>query len=773
MPVASYYRISIWCSAFIALAVSILPADEPFPLSEVAPAAAHERWGDAWSDPRNPVAKRFDGERLDLWSLRPIAEITPPESSFGQWERNPIDRFIAARLAAAQLAPAPIADRQTLARRLAFDLTGMPPEPEVVERFRIDARPDAYEQLVDSFLNSPRFGEHLARLWLDVVRYSDSNGFDWDEFRPHAWRYRDYVIRSFNADKPFDRFLTEQLAGDELFTATPQTAEDQDALIATGFLRLGPHDNAAPLFNEQDRSRAELLADVVETTGSAFLGLTLACCRCHDHKNDPLLQADHYRLRAFFESIKFADQLSIDLAAEQEEIRIANEALDEQQKEVERQRDELLAPTRTMLGDRKKGELTDDERKLLDLPEGERTDEQKTQIAELQKRIAPSDQEIEETLDEPIKGQLAEKDESIRDLKNRRRKLTTGLLMTNSDEVVPDTHILAQGDHRAPRDVVPAGFLSILDPNPAELPTDAVPPGRGRRLAFANWLTSAENPLTARVYVNRLWQQLFGRGLVATPNDFGLAGATPSHPELLDWLASEFMRNSWSTKHVVRLIVTSAAYRQGAPPPTPADSPAVEQDSQLRRNLICGRSARRLSAEQLRDSLLFVAGMLTSKSDGPPIWPDLPEDVLKANPAFLDDNDLKIKGWYPSPLEEQSARSIFLVQKRTVRIPFLETFDLPENIVSCPQRAASTVPPQALSLLNSPMSVRAFQSFAERIVREAGGETADQIQAMYRLALQRRPAKDELSACTNFLRDHSLAELCRVVLNLNEFQYYD
>jgi Protein of unknown function (DUF1553)/Protein of unknown function (DUF1549) len=732
-----------------------------------------EKLGDAWHDARNPVVRRFGNERLDLWSLRPLSPGAVPSATWPNWERNPIDRFVASRLAAHKLSPAPAADRRTLARRVAFDLTGMPPTPEELQRFVDDRRADAYERWVDALLASPRYGEHQARLWLDVVRYSDSNGFDWDEFRPQAWRFRDYVIRSFNADKPYDRFLTEQLAGDELVTGPPQSRAEQEALIATGFLRLGPHDNAAPLFNEQDRSRAELMADVVETTGSAFLGLSLSCCRCHDHKYDPLLQADHYRLRAFFEPIAFADQLPLDLAPEQDRIREENAALEQKWTQIEQQRDALLAPTRQKLVDQKRQELPAEQQSLLERPEAELNEEQQAQRAELQKQITPSDQEIRDALAEETRDRLAELDKDIQELKRQQKKFTTGLLMTNSDEAVPVTHLLYQGDHRAPRDAVPPGFLSALDPNPAELPEPATPPGRGRRLALARWITSADNPLTARVFVNRLWQAHFGRGIVSTPNDFGLAGGRPTHPELLDWLAAEFMRGNWSVKNMHRLIVTSATYRQGGLPRMKGDAAAISRETGLRRELFGYQPARRLTAEQLRDSLLVASGLLTAKSDGPPIWPDLPEEILKANPAFLDDNELKVKGWYPSAAEEQTARTIFLVQKRTVRLPFLETFDLPENFFSCPQRSSSTVPPQALSLLNSPLAAQAAQAFAERVTREAAANPRQQVETAFRIALQRAPKADELAPCLQFLEQRTLAEFCRVVLNLNEFQYVD
>ncbi len=509
------------------------------------------------------------------------------------------------------------------------------------------------------------------------------------------------MVRSFNANKPFDQFIREQLAGDELFDGPPSTPAEQDSLIATGYLRLGPHDNAAALFDEQDRSRAELLADVTETTAGAFLGLTLSCCRCHDHKYDPLSQADHYRFRAFSAATQFADNLPLDLAAEQTAINEHNERLEEQAK-----------PLREKLGA---------------LPETEKAGREQLQ-------------------------------QQIQVIEHERRSFMHGLLMKDNAADVAATRLLFQGDHKSPRDAVEAGFPSAFDPQPATIAKSKNGSTTGRRLTLAAWIASPENPLTARVFANRVWHGLMGRPLVATPNDFGLAGARPEDAALLDWLASEFVQQGWSVKQLVRLIVTSAAYRQA--PTFAAEHFAL-------------RSPRRLSAEQLRDSLLQVSGLVTAKADGPPIWPDLPPEVLGSNPAFLDDNAEKTKGWYPSPKPDQYCRSLFLVQKRNTRAPLLETFDLPDNSTPCARREVSTVAPQALMLLNSALAVEAACAFAERIELDVGEEPARQVQCAFELALQRLPVESESVACEQLLTKLSLAELCRVLLNLNEFVYLD
>jgi len=747
-----------------------------------AGSSAGERLGDAWSDPRNPITRIFGGQRLDLWSFRPLRIVPPPSSPSSTKmlsESHPIDRFIAPTLAEHGLEASASADRRTLIRRLTFDLTGLPPSPAEMDAYLGDTASGAYERLVDRLLASPRYGEHQARLWLDVIRYSDSNGFDWDEFRKQAWRFRDYVIRAFNTDKPFDRFICEQLAGDELLSGPPLDAAEQDALIATSYLRLGPHDNAAPLFNEAERSRAELMADLVETTGSAFLGLTLSCCRCHDHKYDPLSQADHFRIRAFFEPVRFADDLPLDLSVEQAGINRHNETIDLRLQPLEARRENLLAAVKTRLRNERLAKLSAAARALLELPQEPQADDVKARVKALTEQTEPSEKEVKAALTEREQQARQELEQAIAELKKQRQGFQHGLLMTDAKEAPPVTRILFQGNHQQPRDPVEPGFLSALDPNPALIQAGANPQTTGRRFTLAEWITSPTNPLTARVWVNRVWQQHFGRGLVATPNDFGLAGERPVHPELLDWLAGEFLARGWSLKRLHRLIVTSATYCQRSVndrADRPGSSTSGFRSGALAdpsNSLFWRQNPRRLSAEQLRDALLATAGLLQLAPGGPPVWPDLPADILQANPAFLDDNETKTKGWYPSPKLDQNVRSIFLVQKRTVRVPFMETFDLPENSVSCARRTISVVAPQALTLLNSPLALEAAAAFATRVQREAGRELPAQVSRAFRIALQRPPTPEERELCRHLAEQRSLTELCRALLNLNEFAYVD
>lgn len=684
--------------------------------------------GDAFTDKRNPIRKMFRGERLDLWSLK------KPQVSQPAADTEPIDVFIRHHLLRAGMQASPEADRRTLIRRLTFDLTGLPPTIEEADAFVADQSPDAYDNLVTRLLDSPRYGERQARLWLDVVRYADTNGYERDEFRPLAWQYRDYVIRSFNQDKPFDQFIHEQLAGDELVDGVPKNSAEADMLIATGFLRLGQWDSTASIFQEEPRLRAEMMADLTNTTASAFLGLTMSCCQCHDHKYDPLSQADHFRLRAFFAGVTSRDDLPISVADEQAEIDQQNAELDQQ-----------AAPLKAI-------------QKKLDKANKERYEELKQQIA-------------------AIEG------------KKRLPRRTMGA--TDSGSTAPATHVFYQGDFSSPREEVAPGFVSVFTPEPA-----MIEPPRGtttgRRLALAKWIASVDNPWTARVIVNRIWQQHFGEGLVATPNDFGYSGARPSHPELLDSLAVEFMHGGWSIKELHRLIVTSAAYRQSSRE-TPAGR-AIDPENRL----LWRQNVRRLDAETIRDSLLAVSGLLKPYDSGRSLWPPVPDELLKAQPAILEaekgGDGGRMQGWYADPIEQTDVRSVFLVRKRCLPIPFLQAFDLPDTSVSCARRDTTVVAPQALMLLNSPEAVRYAHGLAARVsgttdalAFDDTAKTQQLVEALFRVALNRTPTSEEMPLSITFLNRHAqqhrdagdrarllaLTDLCRAILTLNEFAYID
>jgi hypothetical protein len=750
--------------------------------------------GNAWTDPENPVTRRFRGKRLDLWSLQKPARPPLPAVRRTDWPRNPIDRFLLARQEALGLAPSPEADRRTLIRRLSFDLWGLPPTPDAVEHFVKDLAPGAYERLVDRLLASKHYGARWGRHWLDVVRYADTNGFERDEFRPNAWRYRDYVLRAFNEDKPYDEFVREQLAGDELAPADLGERGIQQ-VIATGFLRLGPYDSTAPLFGEDPKGRDQLLADLVNTTGSAFLGLTLACCQCHDHKYDPLLQADHFRLRAFFAAVKFRDDLPIDPPAVRMQIRAGNAGLDARSAALNRQIEPLLRAATGRVRARRQAGFPEEVRQALARPEKELDDATRNQLKPYRNKlkISPRDARAAFTAEEkaryePLARELAA-------LKGRKRPFGTAMAMVDAGPTAPPTRVFDQGNYHRPLHEVPPGFPSVFDPNPAALPAPPSPRTTGRRLGLAHWIASPDNPLTARVLVNRLWQHHFGQGLVATPNDFGRSGQRPTHPDLLDWLAVEFMDGGWSVKKIHRLIVLSAAYRQASAVDAARKKLDPENRTLWRQNL------RRLAAEELHDALLAVSGRLRPTDSGPPAWPHLPLEVMLGQPKIFEDEGGRLEGWYAEPPDRTDVRGVFTVQKRSLPLPLLQAFDLPDSTTSCGGRTVTTVAPQALELFNSPFAVRLARAFAARVAREAGPQPARQVDRAFRLALARGPDPEEKALALRALERHrelhrktpgggggdtsgspapdlapaqaALADLCRALLNVNEFLYVD
>ena len=728
-----------------------IEAGAPWPETEAAPRvdASTSPVGDAFTDADNPIRKLFHGERLDLWSLkapaiRETAESTQDNPSAATVESlapETIDWYIRQQLAKCELTPSNAADRRTLLRRLSFDLIGLPPTPAEMQNFIQDSSPRAYENVVDRLLASPRYGERWARHWLDVVRYADTDGFERDEFRPLIWQYRDYVVRSFNQDKPYDQFVREQLAGDELLPDRPRTLEEADKLIATGFLRLGQWDSTAAIFQEEARHHDQQLADLTNTTGAAFLGLTFSCCQCHDHKVDPLSQADHFRLRAFFAGVQPRNDLVIALADEQDAIARHNADLEQQ-----------MAPLKEELG-----------RLDKDKPENQ------TRSQELTTRIEGLEQQ----------------------------KKTPRVAMGASDSGAdaPATHVFYQGDFSQPREEVQPGFVSVLFPGPATI--EAPRAGTtGRRLALANWIASSENPWTSRVMVNRVWQHHFGVGLVSTPNDFGFSGGSPTHPELLDWLALAFVKDGWSLKKLHRAIVCSDTYRQQSSTlDSGSENDLVRSNVKIdpENRFLWRQNVVRLDAETLRDSLLAVSGALREHDSGKPLWPHVPGELLYSQPGILESKDGadggRMQGWYEDPVEETDVRSLFLIRKRTMPIPFLQVFDLPETTVSCARRDATVVAPQSLMLLNSPESLRYATLLAERVAREAGPGLPQQIEGLFQLCLTRSPDAKELQLCTKLVRQHSeqhlrdgaeeraeqlaFRDLCRAILNLNEFIYID
>ena len=628
-----------------------------------------KRWvnaGVAWPSGRvlDPYESTTDvrGGR-DWWSLQPVVRPAVPRLA-----KHPVDAFIAAKLAKESMVSAVRADRRTLVRRAYFDLTGLPPTPEQVEQFIRDPAPDAWSRLIDRLLASPRHGEHWARYWLDLVRFAETDGYERDKLKPNIWRYRDWVINAFNSDMPYTQFVAEQLAGDEVPNRTEQS------VVATGMIRAGTWNDEPNDPNDYLYTRLE---DMVHTSTSAFLGLTVKCARCHEHKFDPIPQNDYYRIASFF----WAGHMGQ-----------ANQG----------------GPTTKALGYEAYG-------------------------------------------------------------------------WTDKSSNPPPIRLLLNGERHKPGPEIAPGFLSAV--NALDKPLAPPPPGSKttqRRLQFARWITNEQNPLTARVMVNRLWLQHFGQGLVRSPNNFGFKGELPTHPGLLDWLASEFMRPTvdagpaWTLKRIHKLIMTSSTYRQRSVHPHETQ---YSQRDFLNRNL-WKFNRRRISSESLRDAMLAVGGRLNMRMGGPSFYPGMSAEALEGLSRKAGD-------WKSSPADERSRRSIYMMTKRSRLLPLMTTFDFSDTTASCGQRDVTTVAPQALALLNNQFTHAQSEALAKRLAGHAAG-TVEQVKLAWQLAFGRNPSDGELGQAENHLheqRQHfdgrnnpghlALASLCHVLLNCNEFIYVD
>jgi hypothetical protein len=707
------------------------------------------------------------------WPFFPPVRPVIPEVKDKAWVRNPIDAFILGKLEQQGLAPNSEADKLTLLRRVTFDLTGLPPTVAEQTAFRADQSATAYEQAVDRLLASPRYGEHWAQQWLDVVRYAETDGFKEDAHRPDAYKFRDWVIRALNSDLPFDRFVREQLAGDELEPDNPA------ALAATGYLRLYPDEyNAADI----RQRRQEILDDLTDNAGLSFLGLTIGCAQCHNHKFDAILQTDYYRLQAFFTPMLPRDDLPDATAAEREKFAKQQAKWEHATAEIRAQIEALVAPLRNKARDSALEKFNTEVVAAMHTPDEKRSALQKQICYQAAKYTASKEQSAADGLKgeqkkryDALKAQLAKSDS----LKPAPLPTVRGVVDAGSQP--PPTFRLEGGNLKRPAEQLEPGFPIFLGASAAETaPLPAAGNTTGRRTALAKWLTRPDNPMTARVLVNRLWQGHFGQGIVATPNDFGAAGEKPTHPELLDWLAVEFVESGWSMKAMHRLMVTSAAYRQSAivDPKNAAQAKALAADSGNK--LLWHARRQRLTGEALRDSVLFVAGDLNEKMYGPSARPELPEGL--GNHA-----------WQPDPKpEDRNRRSIYVLAKRNLRLPLLDAFDLPDMHNSCSRRSTTTTAPQALLMLNSDFALTEARQWAGRLRKEARTDDA-LIVAAYTQAYARQPTPAELEMCEKFIaaqaagRDktppkggpptdpHAAAvvDFCHAILNSNEFLYVD
>ncbi len=652
----------------------------------------------------------------DHWAYQAPVRPSVPSVADEKWPRGAIDRFVLRRLEREDLEPSPQADRYTLIRRLSLDLTGLPPSVEEVDRFIADERPEAYEKLVDRLLASPAYGERFASRWLDLARYADSNGFQRDGHRS-SWPYRDWVVTALNDDLPFDEFTIDQLAGDLLPGATLEST------IATGFHRNTTVNVEAGVDREEDRLNA--VFDRVNTTGTVWLGSTLSCAQCHDHKYDPFTQEDYYGLLAYFNQTEIetkaeggsvrqfiGPKIELPLA---EEKRIARRELDAKRETLERELKALRAERKSWEENlaANAAELAAEPkpiRAIFRIDAKDRTAKQKKKLLERFRAVKP---------------RFAECESEIATVRERLDELAppTALVMRERADT-RETRVLRRGSFLDPADPVAPGVPSALHPLAEDAPAN--------RLGLARWLASPENPLVARVVVNRHWAAFFGRGLVATPEDFGTRGARPTHPELLDWLACELVDSGWSVKRVHRAMVLSAAYQQSSR----VSAIAKERDPD---NELYARGARfRLEAERIRDAALAASGTLARRLGGPPVYPPQPDGTWVV--IGVVDNTYRT-----STGEDRYRRGLYTVLRRSSPYPSFVAFDAPDRTATCVERPRTNTPLQALVLLNDPVYVDLAFKLAERVIADLpNGSSADRVRYAFRRCLSRPPSASEL-----------------------------
>lgn len=681
-----------------------------------------------------------------LWSWQPVQQVAVPAVKQKDWVRTPIDAFVLAQLEAKNIKPSREADRATFIRRATLDVWGVIPTPEEVKAFVVDRSPDAHEKLVDRLLSSPQYGERQARRWLDLARYADSTGFQNDTTRPNMWRYRDYVIGAFNEDKPYDRFIKEQLAGDEI------APDDQKALIATGFLA-GYPDN----YNSRDliQRKYQITTDMVDTLGKALLGTTLECARCHNHKSDKITQKDYFALQAFFANTSVNEKIPAEKTEQEKQFEAAQAHYQNATKDIRDKQKAILDAYR------EPGEKYHKERYLTDSQEAIfKAEKDWTPLDRwVNHRLAnvSSDRDIESYLKRvgedknhpqytpELAAKWGEYQKLVAELKKfdalkpeSGSKYVSATTELDHPEA-PPTFIRFGGIHERPtEEVQPAFPASITDEKPI---ITASATSSGRRTALANWIASGKNPLTSRVFVNRVWNLYFGTGIVRTVSTFGRAGEKPSNPELLDYLAENFVKEGWSVKKLHRQILLSNTYRQSS------DHRADARKADPENRLLAVFPRKRLEAEEVRDSLLVASGQLNGKIGGPAVFPPLPGTMVAGNNTFDG-----IPLWRVSKdKSEWNRRSVYIFTRRSVPYPLLESFDMANPNIVHSKRDVTTTPLQALTLFNSEIVFGWSQALAGRVINEAGKDESAQIDRLYQILLSRAPGKAEKAELRAFL----------------------
>jgi mono/diheme cytochrome c family protein len=741
-----------------------------------------------------PVGFSITPREQAFWSFQPIRRPALPKVRGSI--RTSIDAFLLAKLEAKGMTYAPEAERRTLIRRASFDLLGLPPSPEEVEAFVSDAAPDAYEKLIERLLASPHYGERWGRHWLDVAGYADSEGYSGaDPVRKTAYKYRDYVIRSLQADQPFDQFIQEQLAGDEMVRPPYEklAPAELDKLIATGFLRMAPDGTASPEVDVKAASNQNV-ADTLQIVSTAILGLTLQCAQCHNHRYDPIPQADYYRLRAVFEPGLDCQNWRVPAAREiplfKDEERQRAAAIEKEAKLIDAERAaklrEYIEATFAKQLDKIPAEKRALARQAHEKAPAQRTAAQRG-IMQTYPFLNVTDGSLY-LYDNKAAADL--KVYAAKAVKLRATKPAPDFVraLTEVPGKVPVTRLFERGDHEQPTEALTPAHLSVLAPLhlPAIPERNPALPSTGRRLAFAQALTSGQHPLPARVLVNRVWMQHFGKGLVGTPGDFGALGERPTHPELLDWLASDFMAGGWKLKRLHRLVMTSAAYRQSSS--ANAQAGVVDPDNRLLGHF----PVRRLEGEALRDAMLAVSGKLNAKPFGPaiPVTHDEVGQIVIGNDIRISDGTPK--GKIASLNGDEYRRSVYVQVRRSQPLAVLETFDGPAMTPNCEVRNASTVSTQALLLLNNSEVLRQAEFFAARLRQEMGTDPRAQVARGWRLAFAAEPTERDVEQARLFVAQQTeqlrgqkqapgapepalqaLANFCQALLSANRFLYVD
>lgn len=723
---------------------------------------------------------QFKASHLRHWAYKPVVKPVVPEVTNKAWVKTEVDAFILNALEQAKLAPAKPADKITLLRRATFDLTGLPPTPEDTAAFLADKSPNAFAKVVDRLLASPQYGERWARHWLDLARYAESDGFKADDTRPNIWRYRDYVIKAFNTDKPYSRFIQEQIAGDELWP------DDPDAIVATGFNRHYPDEYNARNLRQR---RQEILNDITDTVGSTFLGTTYACARCHDHKYDPVLQKDYYKLQAFFAGVRAKDDYVLVSAAEQAAYQKKLALWQEQTKELREEIAKLEAPVTKALYDDSFEKYPEDIQKAITTPPEKRDTMQWLMYHKAQWQLHYGVDEDGNGIRAKLKGDARKQYDDLKAKlaafdSIKPAPLPIGSGITDVGREAPAQHLLISGGYDNFGAEVQPGFLTIINPEPATIVPPAKVNSSGRRTALANWLIDPKNPLVARVMANRIWHYHFGRGIVGTPNDFGMMRDLETNRPLLDYLATTFIEKGWSIKAMHRLIMLSSTYQQASD--YNAEAAAKDPDNRLQWRF----QRQRLSGEEIRDAILSVSGKLNPQMGGPSVFPDIPDGM-----------DIR-GGWKKKEDEEaKNRRSIYVFIRRNVRYPMFQAFDLPDTHESCGRRTTTTTAPQALNLLNDKAVLRAAEAFATRVIEKSKPDCSAWIVTAYRHAFSRQPDAGELALASAFLQKQAallrdklavkapvavpaklpagidpaeaaaLVDFCHVLFNSNEFVY--